>query len=233
MKKKATAAGAQHHNNNPTTSSSLSHQQQRSSSSSTSSYMSTKRTLNQFIYVTFIVVVFGAGVRIYVYEQEHSIMGVGKTIGNDQSDIITSSLHDFVSNANKGRNEHQKTRVRDDASPHYHTLQCDAYGGPSEQDAQEMVYWQGTKDGRKSPREWRRTAPFNDATHNFHANSFLQHFKQKTFLVIHITWVRFMWQKLRPVYRNIWHLNRMVVDGIIYGWPWKRWWGWPLRRVGR
>ena len=31
----------------------------------------------------------------------------------------------------------------DEEPPHYHTLQCQTYGGPSEKEAQEMVYWQG------------------------------------------------------------------------------------------
>lgn len=30
-----------------------------------------------------------------------------------------------------------------DEPPHYHTLQCQDYGGPNEKEAQEMVYWQG------------------------------------------------------------------------------------------
>ena len=85
------------------------------------------------MYITFVVVTFGALMRIYVNEQEYAIVD-GKEKDSNKNDIIATSLKGFKSNK-KGKDE----------SPHYHTLQCEAYGGPSEQDAQEMVYWQGMK----------------------------------------------------------------------------------------
>jgi hypothetical protein len=137
-------------------------------SSSSSNSASSKRTLNQFIYITFVVVIFGALLRIYVYEQEHSIVDGSNTrrgIVDESNDFIMSSLKEFKSNP-KGKNEYiqrnkkasssssssstatattttKNDKKTQDESPHYHTLQCAAYGGPSEQDAQEMVYWKG------------------------------------------------------------------------------------------
>jgi hypothetical protein len=113
------------------------------------------------------VVIFGALLRIYVYEQEHSIVDGSNTkrgIVDESNDIIMSSLKEFKSNP-KGKNENiqrnkkalssstattttstNNDKKTQDESPHYHTLQCAAYGGPSEEDAQEMVYWKGKKE---------------------------------------------------------------------------------------
>jgi hypothetical protein len=124
----------------------ISSQQRPSVSSSISS--SSKRTLNQFIYITFVVVVCGALIRIYVYEQDDTIAGSRNKWNNNQNDIIKTSLEEFKSNKNAKHEQLERLKRVTSTNaepPHYHTLQCEAYGGPSEKDAQEMVYWQGTK----------------------------------------------------------------------------------------
>lgn len=110
-----------------------------------------KRTLNQFIYVTFIVIVVGALVRIYVYEQDDNMI-FGRSSGrkgNRKNDILIASLEAFKSAP------HSKIAdvvSHEEEARHYHTLRCESYGGPSEEEAQEMVYWQGTYDTREKDR---------------------------------------------------------------------------------
>lgn len=79
---------------------------------------------------------FGALIRIYVYEQDDVVVS-GKNKGRD---VITTSLQAFKSK--KGAKGDTGTSSAEEP-PHYHTLECESYGGPSKQDAQEMVYWQG------------------------------------------------------------------------------------------
>jgi hypothetical protein len=58
--------------------------------------------------------------------------------GGSGSSSIAAALSDFHGQQNK-------EQKKEDASllPFYPKLQCKAYGGPSEKEAQEMVYWQG------------------------------------------------------------------------------------------
>jgi GDP-fucose protein O-fucosyltransferase len=51
---------------------------------------------------------------------------------------IAAALSDFSGQQNK-----ENTKVDSLAAPFYPKLQCKAYGGPTEKEAQEMVYWQG------------------------------------------------------------------------------------------
>ena len=99
--------------------------------SNSSSKSSMRNLKNQCIYVTFAVVIWGALVRVYVFEMDE-----GGKVGQSQNDIVRASLQEFKSAI------HKKVK-----------LQCDAYGGPSEADAQEMVYWQGTCTQPLRPRE--------------------------------------------------------------------------------
>ena len=132
----------------PSTSSS-----QRSSSSSTNNMLSrSKRTLNQFIYLTFIVIIFGALIRIYVYEQDDNIIVGSRSSGrkgNRKNDVLIASLEAFKSTPHS-KNADVVSHQGD--ARHYHTLRCESYGGPSEEEAQEMVYWQGTYDIREKDR---------------------------------------------------------------------------------
>jgi hypothetical protein len=50
---------------------------------------------------------------------------------------IAAALSDFHGQQNKANTK------EDSSLPFYPKLQCKAYGGPSEKEAQEMVYWQG------------------------------------------------------------------------------------------
>lgn len=116
--------------------------------SSSSSSSSSKRTLNQLAYVAFLVVLcLGELTRIYVYEHRGTTIGEGTVTNSETSKngVVVQSLQRFQSRNSKKKEEFGGVKVRgkDDEAPHYHTLQCEAYGGPSIKDAQEMVYWKG------------------------------------------------------------------------------------------
>jgi len=81
-----------------------------------------------------------------------SILHVHHTIQFDDgasalqmSNGVPMVLSDFKHKPKTQKQTTTTTAVHNDRdeSPHYHTLQCQEYGGPSEEAAQELVYWQG------------------------------------------------------------------------------------------
>lgn len=54
-----------------------------------------------------------------------------------------SQPHNHQTPRNQKKHQQSQQQQRKDLSSSYPTLQCQAFGGPSVQDAQEMVYWQG------------------------------------------------------------------------------------------
>lgn len=78
----------------------------------------------------------GVAGAIFSFVHVHQTMTFETTTGNGVS-MVLSDFKNTQKRTVTQRNE------KNDEPPHYHTLQCKEYGGPSEEAAQELVYWQG------------------------------------------------------------------------------------------
>jgi hypothetical protein len=92
--------------------------------------------------VTIMATIMVAIIRIYIHEQD------SYTTTHENINLVITSLEEFKrKNDNTNTNDEKTKNIQSSPlSPpehQYHTLDCTAYGGPSNEEAQEMVYWQG------------------------------------------------------------------------------------------